>query len=582
MRPPGFPFPALVGLDALKMALQLAAIDRRLSVLIRGDKGTGKSTAARGLVDLLEAGAPFINLPIGATEDRLLGGLDIEKALKGSPALKAGLLTDAHGGVLYVDEVNLLPDHLADALLDAAASGVHVLEREGFSVSEAADFVMVGSMNPEEGALRPQLLDRFALAVDVAAPMDPSVRRAVIERRLSYDASPASFAETWRAERARMAQALEQARARLVEVILPGEILDLIAERVAGQRIRSLRADLAIVRGSRALAALEGASTVATAHVDAVLPLALAHRLDARSRDPRAAPPQAPQPPRRDGEREREREREGDTAEPQEPSDSHGAVPERVFAPIAVSVPRLVVEQTTTRAGASSESSGLARGVAIGARQSPEPRELDTRASLLHAVTRSGGGTQIRADDLHERIRTPQAGTRFLFVVDSSGSHGAQERMRTVKGAVNGLLARTPGRHDEVVVIGCRGAAATVLVEPTPALADVERALDYLPTGGRTPLAHALELAAGYVTDASVLILITDGHANVPSRSDDPWADALSAAGAIRCPSLVIDSEDLRSATGRPRDLADAMRGVYVRLADLDEGSVLRIIRDVS
>ncbi len=180
MRPPGFPFPALVGLDSLKMALQLAAIDRRLSVLIRGDKGAGKSTAARGLVELLEQGAPFVNLPIGATEDRLLGGLDVEKALKGDPALKPGLLSEANGGVLYVDEVNLLPDHLADALLDAVASGVHVLEREGFSAAESTDFVMVGSMNPEEGALRPQLLDRFALAVDVCAPMDPRVRREVV------------------------------------------------------------------------------------------------------------------------------------------------------------------------------------------------------------------------------------------------------------------------------------------------------------------------------------------------------------------------------------------------------------------
>src|SRR5258705_6403567 len=206
MRPPGFPFPALVGLDALKIALQLAAIDRRLSVLIRGDKGAGKSTAARGLVELLEDGAPFINLPIGATEDRLLGGLDVEKALKGDPALKRGLLAGANGGVLYVDEVNLLPDHLADALLDAVASGVHVLEREGFSASEDTDFVMVGSMNPEEGALRPQLLDRFALAADVSAPADPRVRREVIERRLAFDADPASFAEAWREEQEGMAR----------------------------------------------------------------------------------------------------------------------------------------------------------------------------------------------------------------------------------------------------------------------------------------------------------------------------------------------------------------------------------------
>lgn len=566
MRPPGFPFPALVGLDALKMALQLAAIDRHLSVLIRGDKGAGKSTAARGLIDLLEPGAPFVNLPIGATDDRLLGGLDVEKALKGEPALKRGLLADAHGGVLYVDEVNLLPDHLADALLDAVASGVHVVEREGFSATQDADFVMVGSMNPEEGALRPQLLDRFALAVDVSAPMEAIVRRDVIERRLLYDANPLAFSETWREERSRMARTLSDARARLLGVTLPGDILDLIAERIARDNVRSLRADLAVVRGSRALAALEGALSVDASHVEAVLPLALAHRVSARSRDTR---PES-QPPRRDAE---------------QPEDTRGsaagAAPERVFPPLNRPVPRLVVEHGTEQSGTSSRSPGPARGVAVGARREPEPRELDARATVLHAVTHTGTA-HVRTEDLHERVRIPHVGTRYVFVVDSSGSHAVQERMRMVKGAVSGLIESAHGRHDEVVVIACRGGAATVLVEPTPALADVQRALEYLPTGGRTPLAHALELAAAHITDATVVVLVTDGHANVASKGDDPWGDALTAASAIRCPSLVIDSEDDRHATGRPRELADAMRGTYVRLADLDHASVLRVIREVS
>lgn len=566
MRPPGFPFPALVGLDALKMALQLAAIDRHLSVLIRGDKGAGKSTAARGLIDLLEPGAPFVNLPIGATDDRLLGGLDVEKALKGEPALKRGLLADAHGGVLYVDEVNLLPDHLADALLDAVASGVHVVEREGFSATQDADFVMVGSMNPEEGALRPQFLDRFALAVDVSAPMEAVVRRDVIERRLLYDANPLAFSETWREERSRMARTLSDARARLLGVTLPGDILDLIAERIARDNVRSLRADLAVVRGSRALAALEGALSVDASHVEAVLPLALAHRVSARSRDTR---PES-QPPRRDAE---------------QPEDTRGsaagAAPERVFPPLNRPVPRLVVEHGTEQSGTSSRSPGPARGVAVGARREPEPRELDARATVLHAVTHTGTA-HVRTEDLHERVRIPHVGTRYVFVVDSSGSHAVQERMRMVKGAVSGLIESAHGRHDEVAVIACRGGAATVLVEPTPALADVQRALEYLPTGGRTPLAHALELAAAHITDATVVVLVTDGHANVASKGDDPWGDALTAASAIRCPSLVIDSEDDRHATGRPRELADAMRGTYVRLADLDHASVLRVIREVS
>jgi magnesium chelatase subunit D len=559
-RPATFPFPALVGLDDLKMALQLAAVDRRLSVLIRGDKGAGKSTAARSLVDVLADGAPFVNLPIGATDDRLLGGLDVEKALKGEPALKRGLLGDAHGGVLYVDEVNLLPDHLADALLDAVATGVHVVEREGFSATQAADFVLIGSMNPEEGALRPQLLDRFAFAVDVVAPMDPAVRRDVIERRLAYDADPAAFNDAWQPARVRLARQLEAARARLLAVQVSAEILDLVAARIANEQVRSLRADLAVVRGSRALAALDGAAAVNVAHVDAVLPLALAHRTIARPRNARmqTLPP-------------RQSERPDDTDPPS------AAAAERVFAPVEVSAPKLAIQQPTAPAGASSESAGARRGVAIGARLAPEPQELDVRATVVHAVTHTGAAA-VRIADLHERIRIPIAGTRYLFVVDSSGSHAAHERMRFVKGAVGGLLDHARPR-DEVSVIVCRGAEASVVVEPTTAHDDVRRALEYLPTGGRTPLAHALELAAMRVTDGTVIIVLTDGHANVGTRSDDAWADALSAAAAIRCPALVIDSEDERYATGRPRQLADAMRAACVRLSDVDETSVLPVIR---
>jgi len=577
MRPPGFPFAALVGLDSLKTALQLAALDHRLSVLIRGDKGAGKSTAARGLADVLATGAPFVNLPIGATEDRLLGGLDVEKALKGEPALKHGLLAAANGGVLYVDEVNLLPDHLADALLDAVASGVHVIEREGFSASEAADFVLIGSMNPEEGALRPQLLDRFALAVDVSAPMDPVVRRAVVERRLAHDADPAAFRDAWRGEQSGMARQLDEARTRLAAVILPGDILDLIAERIAGLHVRSLRADLAVVRGSRALAALQGAPSVTTDHVEAVLPLALAHR--------------APIGDRGSGIRNRESgigdqgsglgDQESGTEE-DDTGRSTAAPAERVFVPLDLPSPRLVVDRVAPHPGSSADASaGTGRGVVIGVRRTGEPRELDARATLLHAVTRAGT-VEVLPGDLHERIRVPRAGVRYIFVVDSSGSHAAQERMRLVKGAAGGMLDSAHGRRDEVVLIACRGASASVVIEPTPVLADVQRALEYLPTGGRTPLAHALELAAGYITGASVVIVLTDGHANVACRTDDPWADALAAAAALRCPSLVVDSEDAARATGRPLALAEAMRATYARLSDLDGTSILHLVRSLA
>ncbi len=565
MTSPQFPFAALVGLDTLKLALQLAAIDHRLSVVVRGDKGAGKSTAARGLAALLEENIPFITLPIGATEDRLLGGLDVEKALRGEPSLKRGLLAEANGGVLYIDEVNLLPDHLADALLDAVASGVHTVEREGFSASQAADFVLLGSMNPEEGSLRPQLLDRFALAVDVEAPSDVAMRCDVLERRLAFDQDPEAFDRSWREMQESVASILAAAKARIANVAISREMLSYVAMRVAEHDVKSLRADLAVVRASRAHAAFDGVEVVTAVHVETVLPLALAHRMPARPRS--RTPPPAPQ-------RSEDQSRQSD----QQPSDGP---PERVFEPMSVVVPRLTVEHAGDRAGRTGGDSGPSVGPIVTTRRSDTPHELALRPSLLHAVTHTGAA-RLRVEDLHEQVRTPKTSTRFILIVDSSGSHAVQDRMRLVKGTVSGLLDAAYGRHDEVVVIACRGAEAHVLLEPTSSREDADRAIEYLPTGGRTPLAHGLELAAGYVTDHAVAVVITDGHANVPLRSDDAWADALAAASALNCVSLVIDTEDNQHATGNPKKLAAAMRATCLRLEELDQANAVRLIREIA
>src|ERR1700722_13823916 len=212
MNPPGYPFAAIVGQPELKLALMLAAVDWRLSVLLKGDKGSGKSTAARGLPDILPRGAPFVNLPIGTTEDRLLGGLDLGGALQGHANLKRGLIHEAHGGVLYIDEVNLLSDSLTDTLLDVASSGKHHVERDGFSASGDAKFILLGSMNIEEGALRPQLLDRFALSLDVEAPLHPGDRARIVDARLRFDADPVSFCAEFEEEQQRLRQMLVDAR----------------------------------------------------------------------------------------------------------------------------------------------------------------------------------------------------------------------------------------------------------------------------------------------------------------------------------------------------------------------------------
>jgi magnesium chelatase subunit D len=502
------------------------------------------------------------------TEDRLLGGLDLEKTLAGEPALKPGLVAQAHGGVLYIDEVNLLPDHLADALLDAVASGVHIVERDGLAKSLPAAFVLVGSMNPEEGALRPQLLDRFALTADVEVPIDPANRRLIVERRLAFDRDPDAFLATWSAEQLKLTEKLNRAR-EAVEALTPSpDILDFISRIVCEEGARSLRADLAVVRASRALAALDNAAAVTEDHVRTVLPLVLAHRASRRRAQSQSSGRVAPpvEPPRDDPSTARQR-------------DAGQAMPDRVFAPRDVPAPRIVVQDGSSEAmGVGRADAGPERGAVVHARTAAAPRELALHASVVHAVT-STGSVALRREDLHEAVRAPESASRYIFVVDSSGSHAIERRMQAVKGAVLGVLDRSVSRFDEVVLVVFRGATATVLCQPTRDREAVQRALEYVPTGGRTPLADALDVAGGYVTDHSVLVLVTDGRANVPRWTDDAWRDALRAAGAIACPTLVVDSEIGSSPSGRARQLADAIGAPHIVLDDLSSADIVQVAR---
>jgi magnesium chelatase subunit D len=553
MKPITYPFSAIVGQEQMKLALLLAAVDWRLGVLLRGDKGAGKTTTARGLAELLPEPAPFINLPIGVTEDRLLGGLHLENTLKGDPSLKAGLLSEAHGGVLYIDEVNLLPAHLGDALLDAAASGVHVIEREGFSASHAAEFVLLGSMNPEEGLLRPQLLDRFALSVDIAAPLEPQARQAIVERRIAFERKHEAFAEEWSGEQQALQQKIREGRERVGSLSCSEEILAQVGAAVCAAGVRSLRADLAAVRASIACAALMGDSSVEAHHLEAVLPLALNHRARAGSR------PSPPPPPQTQQEQGSSQSAEQSTKESLE----------RIFAPRQVMTPviRVSVDDPARRDG-SQVTAVEYSGPVMRTRPAESPREIDLRATLNHAVIETGT-LQPRVLDLHEKVRAPKSSIRYLFLIDSSGSHAAQDKMRQVKGAVLGLLHRSFRQNDEVAILAFRGTDASVLLEPSHQIDDAAIALEYLPTGGRTPLAHALELAKTYLTPSTLLVLLSDGRANVSFRGGDPWGEALEIAGQLRCRALVVDTETPGYSVRRVSELADGLRAHSFHLADL-------------
>ncbi|MEM1139099.1 MAG: magnesium chelatase ATPase subunit I, partial [Pseudomonadota bacterium] len=312
-----FPFSALVGQDDMKTALLLAAIDRSLGgVLVFGDRGTGKSTAVRALAALLpkisvvkdcpygsdpatpaedcpscssqpkakraatKVPTPVIDLPLGATEDRVAGALDLERALvAGEKAFEPGLLAKAHRGFLYIDEVNLLEDHLVDLLLDVAASGVNVVEREGLSLRHPARFVLVGSGNPEEGELRPQLLDRFGLSVEVASPTDLGQRVEVVRRREAYERDPEGFAAQWKSKERSLRTRISKAKTAVETVTVPDPVLEKAAEMCLRLGVDGLRGELTLMRAARARAALEARKAATLADLVAVAPMALRHRL---------------------------------------------------------------------------------------------------------------------------------------------------------------------------------------------------------------------------------------------------------------------------------------------------------------
>jgi magnesium chelatase subunit D len=612
-----FPLSAVVGQDDLKVALLLHAVDPKLGgVLIRGEKGSGKSTAARALATLMPAAggacgpAPFVELPIGATEDRVVGTLDLEGALlEGRSRLRPGLLAAAHRGVLYVDEVNLLADHLVDVLIDAAAFGVNRIERDGLTAEHPCRFVLVGSMNPEEGELRPQLLDRFGLAVEVRAPRDPELRTEVVRRRLAFDADPEGFAQRFAADEEALRAAIAGAVAILGDVVVPDEVLALTSRLCAELDAEGLRADLVLARGVAALAALDGRKEATADDVARLAPLALAHRrrrgpLDAPGLSPeelvaaldRASPP----PTMTDA-------ADGRPADTSEPPDATGGQPEDGGprpARSATPAPGVFLALKTQRPSGvlGRRNRGLAeRGGIVAARPSPEGvTDIAVAATVHAAAARRAVGpagptaTVVQRADLRQAVRETRTANLVVLCVDASGSMGATSRMEAAKGAAVSLLLDAYQRRDRVALVTFAGEEARVALRPTGSVEVARARLTDLSTGGRTPLGPGLRAALDVARSARhrdpdrrpVIVVVTDGRANSagPPPASDPLDTALAAAAEIAAAgieALVVDAEDNDLRLGLARQLAEAMGAHYTALPDLAPEALTRVVRTI-
>lgn len=668
--PQHYPFTAVVGaepdqLDDMALALVLTTISPAIGgVLVRGEKGTAKSTLVRALAAVLPpievvAGdrfssdpadsalspdGPFgpdaavesrpvrlVELPVGATEDRVLGSLDLEQALgSGVTRYEPGLLARAHRGVLYVDEVNLLHDHLVDLLLDAAAMGRSTVERDGVSVEHAARFVLIGTMNPEEGELRPQLLDRFGLAVEVAAPREPATRAEVVRRRLAFDADPTGFAARFADAEAALTARISAAQDLVTQVPLDDATLVSIAELCSAFGVDGLRADIVTARTAAAHAAWHGRTTITRDDVRAAARLALPHRrrrnpfdetgLDESELDDLLGPDEPPAGGPDDGPDDEGPDDGGpDGGGPGGGSDTAADAPAPGEAP-------------APSGGDSGEGSGQAAESTVGAGQPVRARLLQVdgvgagvsgrrsravtddgrrigartpagRSGSLHLVETvraaaphqhargraEGGRVLLRPADLRVAVREGRESNLVLLCVDASGSMAARRRMEQVKTAVLSLLLDAYQRRDKVGLVTFRGAGATLDLPPTSSVDVAARRLEELPAGGRTPLAEGLAAAADALRLERIrdplrrplLVVVTDGRA---TSGPDALARAHRAADHLHrsgVASVVVDCETGGFRLGLASVLADRLGAQHLPLGEVSAESLTSAVRTV-
>jgi magnesium chelatase subunit D len=641
-----YPFPAVVGgdpdapggLDDMALALVLSVIDPGIGgVLVRGEKGTAKSTLVRALTQILPpidvvAGDRFstdpaernpaspdgafgpdapvqtrpvrlVELPVGATEDRVAGSIDLKRALAdGAVHFEPGLLAKAHRGILYVDEVNLLHDHLVDLLLDAAAMGTVTVERDGISVTHAARFVLVGTMNPEEGELRPQLLDRFGLAVEVAAPRDPAQRAEVVRRRLQFDADPQAFRAGYANAEERLRDRIQHAQSILAHIQLTDAALLRIAEVCSAAGVDGMRADIVMARAAAAHAAWHDREHPNIDDLRVAAKLALPHR---RRRNPFDAPGLDDSeldellPPETDPDPDPDGPGGGhDTDDIPDvvPPGSGGQQNPTSTPPVAAGEPYRTKLFTVRGVGDGHAGRRSRARTTTGRRTGATPLSdsgihlVETvRAAAPHQAPRGrkSGRLLLRPTDLRRAVREGREANLVVFVVDTSGSMAARRRMHQVKTAILSLLLDAYRRRDRVGVVTFRDRTAEIALPPTGSIDIAARRLDDLPAGGRTPLAEGLMKAAEVVRrerlrDPSrrpLLVVVTDGRA---TAGPDAVGRAQQAAAYLvneGIGSIVVDCESGRMRMGLAANLAEHLHAEHVPLAHVNAQALADIVR---
>ena len=639
-----YPFTAIVGQEQAKKAVLIALINKKAGgLLLGGAKGTAKSVLARSAQELA-GGRRLLTLPLNVTEDMLFGSIDIEYAVsRGEKRFSAGILARATDNILYIDEANLLRQELLTAVLDANSAGVNNVERDGMSYSHAVCTTVIATMNPEEGTLPGHILDRFGLYVDVQPLMEIEQRAEVIRRALAYSRNIPAFRAQYAAETESLTEKIAAARLLLPRVEASDAMLTLAAQLCAQGYCAGHRAELYLLEAARALAALAGRSYVLPKDIEEAAQFVLPHRMrkppeqqseeqeeeqqsdeendeqeDNSSDDTEdeSENNELPPPPLNNGEddnssadEDNNDDSERNNQEEQKEESHSNLAPEEQIADIDKSfrLPKMLLDLGKDRAvrrGSGKRSvtkTDLKQGRYVRV-ELPKVKVTDLafdatiRAAAPYQRLREDNGCalNIKEEDLRQKVREKRIGNTFLFAVDASGSMGARERMRAVKGAIFYMLQEAYQKRDRVGMIAFRRDKADMLLPITRSVDLAQKRLAEMPTGGKTPLADGLALALQTLSlqnkrDSElepILILVTDGRANAVHEGEkEPVAAAIKIAEKIaqaKITSVVIDTESDFIKLGIAKKVAVAMGANYYTLQRLTKESVIHIVRNLN
>lgn len=629
-----FPFAAICGMEKAKEAILLTLVNPFAGgLLLSGEKGTGKSTLVRSARELVDA--PWVEIPISITEDRLFGSIDTEEAIRsGHKKLLPGLIDEADQGIIYIDDVNLLRDDLLSAVLNIREAGSYRLERDGLSEERQTFFTVLAVMNPESGTLSASSLDRFGLFAEADPSYDDETRLEIIRRVLDFEKDGLAFRAKWQEETDALKKKIRDARAALSLVEVSSAMIQLAAVYTLKAHVAGHRADIYLIEAARAKAALEGRKYVLPKDLEKAAEFVLPHRM--RKAEEQQAEP-AEEMPQEHPEEDNKPQQEEEQQTPQDNEFSHppkaqppqmdtedaddsnheqnednaqmsnprGQSRERIDdADLHVNLPPMWIEPSKDRKpkkGSGKRSltmTDLMQGRYVRA-EIPKAKTSDIafdatlRAAAPYQKARPSNGCAvvIRKDDLRSKIREKRTGNIFLFVVDASGSMGARERMKTVKGVIFKILLDAYQKRDRVGMVAFRKNQAEVLLPVTRSVDFAQKKLASMPTGGKTPLAKGLLKAEDvldmlYRQDANqdpVMILITDGRATSPlNKGTNPVTDALEEAkriGRRNIPVAVIDTESGFIKLGLAKKLAKAMGASYFQVDKISEDQLLHIWR---